>query len=109
MTINGHAVNPRLAVYDGCHKIYIPAENKEAEFIAHFEWHDWIWDEDSFAVNSEQDLMNMYLDSCSLRFIQAVDATNGDDPVFVDIIPQHAFYNSEGFFDEDAARRAFAQ
>jgi len=109
MTINGHIVNPQIAVYDGCHKIYIPAEGRENEFTNYFELHDWLWDEDFYKVNCVTDLMNMYLDSCPLRFIQAVDASDMDNPVFVNIIPQSAFYDTEGFFDEDAARMAFSQ
>ena len=108
MTINGHSVNPQIAVYDGCHKIYIPAKGRENEFIDYFELNEWLWDEDFYKVNSVADLMNMYLDSCPLKFIQAVDASDMDNPLFVNIIPQNAFCDTEGFFDETAARRAFA-
>jgi hypothetical protein len=50
----------------------------------------------------------MYIDSCSLRFINQIDCS-GDEDVFISIIPQCAFCDDNGSFDDDLAAQAFAQ
>ena len=62
--------------------------------------------EDLYKIKSVSDLMNMYIDSCSLRFIEQIDCS-GDEDIFIEIIPQCAFVDAEGYFDEDLARKAF--
>ena len=106
MIISNCVVNPSIAVFDGCHKIFIPAEGQETAFIKSMEAQGWVWDEDFYKINSVEDLMNMYLDSCPLRFIQQIDVS-GDQTEYLDIIPQSAF-TDEGFFDEELAKKAFA-
>jgi hypothetical protein len=107
MIINNHDVaNITIAAYDGCHKIYIPVKGQEEIFMKDFETRGWT-DEDFYKINSVEDLMNMYIDSCPLRFIQQLDCS-GEEDQFIDIIPQCSFIDDE-FFDEDLARKAFVQ
>ena len=68
----------------------------------------WDFVEDFYKINCANDLMNMYMDSCPLRFIQQIDLS-GEEPVFINIIPQCAFYDDEDIFDRDLARQAFAE
>jgi len=106
MTINGIELNISMAAYDGCHKIYIPVKGQEELFVRLLESKGWIWEEDFFKIESVEDLQNMYLYSCSLRFIQQIDCS-GNEERFINIIPQCSFYNREGFFNEKRARKAF--
>ena len=114
MTINNHKLNVTIAVYDGCHKIFIPVEGQEDLFISHMENNKgWVFEEDFYKISGVKDLMDMYLNSCSLRFIQQIDcggatAASGNTENFIDIIPQFEFTDDEGYFDEDAAKKAFA-
>lgn len=107
MIINGYEVKVTMAVFDGCHKIFIPVEGQEEAFVDDMIGEGWDFVEDFYKVNSANDLMNMYLDSCSLRFIQQIDLS-GEKSVFINIIPQCAFYDDEDVFDRDLARQAFA-
>jgi hypothetical protein len=106
MRINGIELSVSMVVYDNCHKIYAPVEGQEEIFIKSMEEKGWIWDEDFYKIESLQELCDMYLNSCSLRFIEQIDCSGGEDK-FITIIPQCAFNNEDGFFDEDAARKAF--
>jgi hypothetical protein len=96
-----------MAAFDGCHKIYIPVEGQENLFIQSMEEKGWIFEEDMYKINSVDDLLNMYLDSCSFRFIKQIDCS-GDEDVFITIIPQRAVVDEYGFFDEDVAKKMFA-
>jgi len=71
-----------------------------------FETRGWT-DEDFYKINSVEDLMNMYIGSCGLRFINQLDYTKDGDE-FISIIPQFAFTDDK-YFDEDLARKAFIQ
>ena len=106
MSINGVEIKVSMAAYDGCHKIYIPVEGQEDQFIWSMVDNDYIWDEDFFSVKSAEDLLEMYLSSCSLRFIQQIDYSS-NEAEFTDIIPQCAFCDEEGFFSEELAKEAF--
>ena len=106
MTINNHKVNISMAAFDGCHKIYIPAEGQENLFIQLLEENGWIFEEDIYKIESAEDLMRMYLDSCPLRFIEQIDCSGAEEKYTI-IIPQCAFNDGNGFFDEDSARKAF--
>ena len=52
--------------------------------------------------------MHMYLASCYLRFIQQIDVSGVDNEYF-DIIPQGSFIDEEGYFDDELAKKAFAE
>ena len=106
MTVNDFELNISIAAFDGCHKIYIPMKGQESEFIQSMEANGWIWEEDFYKIEKVTDLLDMYLSSCPLRFIQQVDCSGGE-AMYIDIIPQGAFYTND-FFDEDLARKAFA-
>ena len=105
MSVNGIVINISMAAYDGCHKIYIPVGQEEL-FIQSMVDNGWIWEEDFYQINSAKDLLEMYLHSCPLKFIQQIDYS-GDEGKFTNIIPQHAFYRGDGSFDEAMARKAF--
>jgi len=105
MIINGHNLNVTMAAFDGCHKIYIPVEGQENLFIQSMEEKGWIFDENFYKIKSRSDMMNMYIDSCGLRFIEQIDCSGNED-VFNTIIPQGAFCD-EGFFNEELVRQAF--
>ena len=110
MIINNHDIgNITMAAYDRCHKIYIPVEGQEETFIKDMEMNGWIFEEDFFKINSANDLMQMYLDSCPLRFIQQVDCNKIGEDRFINIIPQSSFINEDSFFDEDLAKQSFIQ
>ena len=106
MTINGIELNVSMVAYDGCHKIYIPISGQEELFIQSLEYKDWLWGEDIYKIESVSDLMEMYINSCPLRFIEQIDCS-GEEEKFITIIPQFSFYNEDDFFDEDLARAAF--
>jgi len=112
MTINGHKIpRPQFAAYDGCHKIYIPVKGKERGFVKRMQSKGWIWPDDYYKIEKAQDLANIYIDSCPLRFIEQCDFKKtpiGWEEKFTTLIPQCAFTDSEGLFDENAARAAFA-
>lgn len=76
-----------LVAFDGCHKIYMALDEKEA---------NWFRQEYPFIVQGHKDEMlkaviNWYNDSCSLKFVCGV-RHNAADPNqgFVDIVPQGA-------------------
>jgi len=104
--INGIELNITIAAYDGCHKIYIPTEGQEEQFIKSMEQNGYIWDEDFMAFDNVQQLADTYINSCSLRFIEQVDYSGSED-AFTTIIPQCSFNDADGFFDEDMARAVF--
>jgi hypothetical protein len=106
MIINNHKLKVKMAAYDGCHKIYIPVKGQENLFIQSMEDKGYIFEEDFYKISSVEDLMNMYLDSCPLRFIEQIDFSS-DEEKYISIIPQAAFFDEESFFDEDAARAVF--
>ena len=106
MTINGVELNISMVAYDGCHKIYIPVEGQESLFMSSMENSSWIPSEDFYKIKSVVDLLDMYLNSCSLRFIEQIDCS-GDEDNFITIIPQCSFNNKDGLFDEELARKAF--
>jgi len=104
--INGIALNISMALYDGCHKIYIPVSGQEDLFIQSMENNGWDRGEDFYKIESVDDIRQMYLNSCSLRFIEQIDCS-GNENEFITIIPQCSFCDDEGFFDENLARAAF--
>ena len=106
MIINNISLNIGMVAYDGCHKIYIPVSGQESLFIQSMEDKGWIFDEDFFRIDSVHDLQRMYMGSCSLRFITQIDCS-GDEEKHTTIIPQSAFCDDDGFFDEDLAAIAF--
>jgi len=120
MTINRHKVNAKIAVYDGCHKIFIPADGKKQEerFIKYMEAKGWEWDKDFYKIDANS-IKDMYIDSCGLRFIHQLnidDTHNLDISLesgvnYVEIIPQCEFVignDDDCYFDETAAAKAFA-
>ena len=109
MIINGHDIKVDIAAYDGCHKIYIPVEGQEKLFIESMESKGWIPEEDIFKIDDRPDMMTeMYVNACSLRFIEQIDCS-GDEDTFVSIIPQNAFCDDQGYFDDIAARATFSK
>ena len=106
MTINGNDLNISMAAYDGCHKIYIPVEGQESLFMLSMENRGWLPSEDFYKVERVEDILDMYLCSCPLRFIEQIDCS-GDEDKFITIIPQCSFNDEDGFFDEDLAKEAF--
>ena len=106
MTINGHKLNVSFAAYDGCHKIYLPMNEQEDLFIKTLEKRGYVFEEDFYRIESVDELMDMFLRSCNLRFIQMIDCS-GDEDGFINIIPQSSFFDDEDFFDEELARKAF--
>ena len=107
MIINGRTLNISMAAYDGCHKIYIPVEGQESQFMQSMESSGWNPNEDFYKIERAQDLLDMYLNSCPLRFIEQIDCSDSEDE-FITIIPQCSFTDEDGFFDEKLARDAFA-
>ena len=109
MTINGYTIgNPTVAVFDGCHKIFIPVEGHESVFVKKMEEVGWDWKEDFYKLDSANNLLAMYLDSCPLRFIQQFDFIDGEE-IYTNIIPQCDFTDEDGFFDGESARAAFVE
>ena len=106
MLINNHVVNISMAVFDDCHKIFIPVEGQEELFVKSMEKKGWIWEEDFYKIEKVDDIMGLYLNSCPLRFIQQIDFS-GDEEKYLNIIPQCAFTDENGFFDEVLAKKAF--
>ena len=106
MSINGIKLKVSMAAYDGCHKIYIPIEGQESLFMHSMENNGWNPNEDFYKIESVEDLMDMYLNSCPLRFIEQIDCSGGEEK-FITIIPQCSFNDKDGFFDEELAKKAF--
>ena len=105
MIINNHKLKVSMAVYDNCHKIFIPVEGQETLFIRKMKKKGWTFKENFYRIDSVTDLMNMYIDSCPLRFIDQIDFS-GDKEKTIKIIPQGSF-TDEGFLDEELVRKAF--
>ena len=106
MSINGIELNISMAAFDDCHKIYVPVEGQEDLFIRSMLDNGYIWEEDFFKIESAEDLLRMYLTSCSMRFIEQIDCS-GTENEFTSIIPQCAFFDEDDFFDEELAKAAF--
>jgi len=82
MKINGIDVTGYVAfAFDGCHKIYVlKGWNDVKEFKK--------LDYELFKVDSG--IIQCYLDSCSLRFIDLYDGSKGDDEEYIQVVPQFA-------------------
>ncbi len=109
MVINNHIVNPGVAQYDGCHKIYIPTDGQELQFIKDI--NEMGASNQLVRIHSADELRDMYINSCGLRFIQRV-FYGPSGPEYENIIPQCAFVveNEDGaYFDEEAAAAAFQE
>ena len=107
MNINGRPLNISMVAYDGCHKIYIPVKGQESQFMQSMENNGWNPTEDFYKIERAEDLLDIYLNSCPLRFIEQIDCGSGEDE-FITIIPQCSFTDKDGFFDEELAKMAFA-
>jgi hypothetical protein len=79
---------------------------QEDLFIKTLEKQGYVFEENFYRIESVDELMDMFLRSCNLRFIQMIDCS-GDEDGFINIIPQSSFFDDEDFFDEELARKAF--
>ena len=78
--INGVSVEKCVAfAYDGCHKIYVLRRNKDIDEFKKLGYQ---------LFNLESGIIQCYLDSCSLRFIDLYDGTKQDIDKYTQIVPQ---------------------
>ena len=78
--INGVSVEKCVAfAYDGCHKIYVLRRNKDIDEFKKLGYQ---------LFKLEGGIIQCYLDSCSLRFINLYDGGKADDEKYVQIVPQ---------------------
>ena len=80
-----------LVAFDGCHKIYIALDQKEARWYLDNEWKTFIGPADAMT----DQVCQWYEDSCSLRFIDATSTSQNSTETehysdFLRVIPQGA-------------------
>ncbi len=99
--VSEYAENCVLIAFDGCHKIYLAMDEKEAHLLRDEYGYEFI-----VANNGENDIVDTladwYENSCGLKFISAV-WNNEEDPNagFVSLISQSAGWAEDE--DEDEA------
>jgi len=91
------AVNGAKGIaFDGCHKIYILLDDEQVNMMCEYGYGD---DDSDYLITSDemsademfQTVMNWYGQSCSLKFVSAVETVKGDaNEGFHDVIPQGA-------------------
>ena len=87
-----------LIAFDGCHKMYLAMDEEQAEwFRKNYNGKD--CNDCTFTGSTQEMLTKMrhwWEDSCSLRFVQAVE-TNYEDPNagFTSLIPQGVEWETE--------------
>lgn len=87
-----------LIAWDGCHKLYLALDEREAEWFRTSDY-------ETIAGTPDEMLATLHLwyeRSCPLRFIQSI-VTNTDDPNagFTTLIPQGAGHEDEDDEDDD--------
>ena len=75
----------KLIGFDECHKIYIATDQHEADYFTQNEWKTFQGSPSEMLEVLEE----WYEDSCSLRFISAVEFDQeNDQTVFTTLVPQ---------------------
>lgn len=91
--------NAKAIAWDECHKIYLLMDDEQVVLMRQYGY-DTLITKDQMDDGDMFDLVKQwYNDSCSLRFIQAVETTYPDaNDGFTDLIPQGADWEA---YDED--------
>ena len=82
MKFNGIDVSKYVAfAFDGCHKIYVLKGWNDVKEFKKLDYK---------LFRLESGIIQCYLDSCSLRFIDLYDGSKGDDEKYIQVVPQFA-------------------
>ena len=76
MTINGHKITEKQFAYEGCHKIYLIANDEQRDQALSLNYH----------ILPIEDIEETFIGSCPLRFIDTWDfksiVAQGEEAIF---------------------------
>lgn len=102
LEIQGYLDTAKAITWDTCHKIYVLMDDEEVEKMREYEYDPILTSDELSPDEMFIKLMEWYDDSCSLRFIQAVE-TNHEYPNegFTNLVSQGEGWYEDGVQDNE--------
>ena len=102
ININGYTAQAKGIAFDGCHKIYILLDDEQMRLMKEYGYDPLISSDEMNHIEMGEKVIHWYNESCSLRFISAVE-TNDEDPNagFITVIGQFDDEDEDEYDNED--------